>query len=247
MTTNTKNNIKNNIKPYFWGPKLWYSIFSFVAVYPENNINDEIKNSARQFFMSIENLLPCKSCRSSYSKYIYEGNTNINNPKIFDSRNNLIEFVYNLRTKVNQKREIEYFINLNYLKKKLNLMICNDDNKLDEIINNLIETPIIDSSVEKKVFKYLKKYNYNINNTFNIIKNIKEFLLNPNFNLKSPNFKLFCKRNYKCRIIINKIYANVTANDYNMIQSFENDKELHLQLLYLGCSILSKSDLLTVI
>jgi hypothetical protein len=244
------NNITNNIKPYFWGPKLWYSMYSFISVYPENP-TQEVINSAKLFFISIKELLPCKSCRNSYNQYIDEGNTNINNNNNFSSRNNIIEFVFNLRNKVNSKREIEYYITLNYFKKKLNLMICNDDNKLDSTINNLIEAPIIHSSIEDKVYNYLKKKSkFNVKNTQLIIKNIKDFMNNPNpnFNLNDPNFKLLCKRNKECKSIIKKIYNNISIYNYeNSTESFKKDNELHVKLLYLGCSILSNSELLEVI
>jgi hypothetical protein len=242
------NNITNNIKPYFWGPKLWYSIYSFVSVYPDNP-TPEIINSAKQFFISIKHLLPCKSCRNHYNEYTQEGSTNINNNLNFMSRNNLIEFVFNLRNKVNNKKEIEYYITLNYFKKKINLMICNDNNKLDTIINNLNEAPIIDESIEDKVYSYLRKKNqFNVKNTQSIIKNIKDFINNPNFNLDDSNFKLFCKRNKECQNIIKKIYNNISIYNYdNNKESFKKDNDLHLKLLYLGCSILSKSELLEVI
>jgi hypothetical protein len=248
MSNNINNNIINNIKPNFWGPKLWYNIFTFASIYPENPTHDVI-NSAKQFFLSIKNLLPCKSCRNSYNQYILEDNTNINNNYNFSSRNNLIEFIFNLRNKVNNKKEIEYYITLNYFKKKLNLMICDDNNKLDSIINNLIEAPIIPASIEDNVYRYLnkKKIKYNINNTRSIIKNIKEFMINPDFNLKNSNFKLFYKRNNECHEIIKKIYENMSFYNYNSIESFKHNNELHIKLLCLGSTTLSKSDLLEVI
>jgi len=239
--------INNNIKPYFWGPKVWYTIFSFVAVYPDNPNNDII-NATKQFFTSIEYLLPCKSCRNSYKKNISDNDTNINNINNFTSRNNLIEFVFNLRNKVNSKTEIEYYITLIYFKKKLNFMICEDDNKIDAIVNNLIEAPIIPESLEQSVYNYInKKTNYNTKNTKSIIKTIKHFMINPVFNLKDSNFKLFCKRNTECRSIIKKIYYNMSINNYSKIESFKYDNDLHLKLLYLGSSVLSKSELIEVL
>jgi len=246
--SNISSNINNNIKPNFWGPKLWYSIFSFVAIYPENPTS-KIINSAKQYFLSLKNLLPCKSCRTSYNQYIKEDDTNINNDDNFISRNNLIEFVFKLRNKVNNKREIEYYITLKYFKKKLDLMICDDNNRLDSIINNLVEAPIIPVSLENDIYKYIKKNKskYNLKNTKLIIKNIKEFINKPNFDLKNSNFILFCKRNYECQNIIKRIYQNISLKDHTIIESFKYDNDLHIKLLCLGCSILSKTELLQVI
>ena len=42
-----------NIKPFWWGPKMWCSIFSFVAVYPEKPDNKVIEG-AKAFFSSLK-------------------------------------------------------------------------------------------------------------------------------------------------------------------------------------------------
>ena len=65
----------------------------------------------------------------------------------------------------------------------------------------------------------------------------------PNFNDNDKNFKLWSKRNVKCREIINKIYNNMSCGDYGMLESFFKDKNLHLKLFYLGCSIIPLDDL----
>jgi hypothetical protein len=69
------------------------------------------------------------------------------------------------------------------------------------------------------------------------------FIKKPNFNDNDKNFKLWFKRNVKCREIINKIYNNMSCGDYGMLESFFKDKNLHLKLFYLGCSIIPLDDL----
>ena len=42
-----------NVKPFWWGPKVWCSIFSFVAVYPDKQDN-QIIEAAKAFFNSFK-------------------------------------------------------------------------------------------------------------------------------------------------------------------------------------------------
>ena len=42
---------------------------------------------------------------------------------------------------------------------------------------------------------------------------------------------------------INKVYNNMACGDYGMLESFFKDKNLHVKLFYLGCSIIPLEDL----
>ena len=83
-----------NVKPFWWGPKMWCSIFSFIAVYPEKP-DSKVIEGAKAFFSSLKHSLPCEGCRYYYNEYLSNPDTNINDNKHFSSRNALIEFVYN--------------------------------------------------------------------------------------------------------------------------------------------------------
>ncbi len=232
-----------NIKPYLWGPVFWSTIYSFVATYPEKPDQKTIEN-ARNFFLSLRTCLPCESCRNSYNVYILENDTNLNNYQNFSNRNNLIEFVYKLKNKVNGKTECDYGISLNYFKKKLNYMIAENSNN-SAMVFNLDEVPFVPSKLEKKIYNYLKKKtNYKIDESKQIVSASKNFMENPNFtDSKDKLFKLFYKRNRSCREIIGKIYNNMTVGDYNLIDSFSKDNELHNKLFYLGCNIIPCNNL----
>jgi hypothetical protein len=238
-----------NIRPSLWGPRFWSTIFSFVAVYPEIP-NTEQSNSAKKFFESLQYLIPCNKCKQSYNLYIAEDDTfgtNIQNPSTFSSRDNLINFVYNLREKVNKKITMEYCISLEYFKKKLNYMKC-DNNKLDYMIYNLSEAPFIQKSEEIKIYKYLEKNkdfieNYDSIYTSKLMTKLKKFIENPIFDINNKNFKLWILRNKVCRILINKINIEKSKYDYNVQESFLNNKKLYLYLFYIGCNIMSINDL----
>ena len=227
-----------NIKPYLWGPVFWSTIYSFVAVYPERPDQKTIEN-VKNFFLSLRSLLPCEACRTSYNVYILEPDTNIQNNQNFSTRDNLIEFVYKLKNKVNKKTECDYGVSLNYFKKKLNYMICENSNNSENVFN-LDEVPFIPERLEKKIFGYLKKKtNYKVNETKQIIEISKSFMNNPNFSDSHDKyFRLFYKRNKSCRDLIAKIYSNITLGDYSVEDSFLKDNELHNKLFYLGSTII---------
>lgn len=231
-----------NVKPFFWGPKVWCSMFSFVAVYPDKPDNKTIEG-AKMFFLSLKELLPCEACRYSYGKYIEESDTNINDIKNFSSRNALTELVYNLRVKVNNKLEYDYDISLFYFKKKLHYMVC-ENTFFDGQILNLQEVPFVPKQLEPKVLNYLKKKtSFDIGEAKRIYETCRIFMDKPNFDPEDKYFKLFYKRTSSCRDIIKQIYINMCYYDYCVIESFTKDSDLHLKLLYMGCTILPESDL----
>ncbi len=235
--------MNNNVKPYLWGPNFWSSMFNFAAVYPES-ADSKMIESTKDYFTSLKNLLPCESCRHSYQTFITQSDTNINDSSNFSSRNGLINFIYNLRNKVNNKLELEYWITHFYFKKKLNKMVCYSGNKVDGYTNYLQEAPFIQRKVLEKVLLYVKKNsNYNIDETVKLMKSCKNFIDDPEFSIGNKNFKLFYKRNNSCREIIKKIHLNMTYYDYCVADSFHRDNELHIKLFYLGCSIIPTSDL----
>jgi hypothetical protein len=233
----------NNIKPAYWGHHFWYTMYAIATVYPER-ADTSMTDATQNYFQSLKYLLPCESCRKSYQKYTKENDTNIENKNNFSNRNSLIEFIFNIRNKVNKKLEIEYYLTLSYIKNKLNKSICIPGNKVSAILNSLHEAPYIPVRLEEKAFKYLSENSkYNIEETRKIIKLTKEFINNPDFNKHNSNFKVFIERNNNCIKIINKIYLSMENNDYSLIQSFSKDNDLHLKLLYLGCTIISASEL----
>lgn len=236
-----------NIKPCYWGKKYWGTIFSMIATYPENPDNETI-NSIKMYFISLRKLLCCQGCRESYTKFSYEMDTDINNNFNYISRNNVIKFVYKLREKVNKKLSMEYKITYEYFKYKLDKMICIDSNPVDGYVNDLAEVPFIQESIKNVIYDYLYKNKSYINNydskyTKRLTYKLEKFMKNPIFNLNNKNFKLFIKRTSECRTIISTIYNNISCGEYTMVESFYRDKEMHLKLFYMGCSIIPLYDL----
>lgn len=234
----------DNIRPCWWGPHLWKTIYFMVAVYPKNPTNLQIESMCN-FFKGLKFLLPCQGCQESYNKICCESNTNIEQLENFKTKDKLIIFVYNLRNKVNNKLTHEYYINLNYFKKKLEHMVMTENNIYDGKVCEMIEAPFIPKDLEKKVLNYLKLYTtYDIRQAIKIMDVLKKFMENPVFNYDDKGFRFVYKRNKKCRKIIKKINNRISEGSYDLVESFlVNDKDLHNGLLFLGCTILNKDNL----
>lgn len=248
MTNHLITPMHINIKPCWWGPNLWQTIFFIIAVYPENPTPEHIE-SIRAFFKSLRLLLPCEGCQSSYAKFSAESDTNIDDKNNFKSRSKLIAFTKRLRDKVNGKLAHEYGVNLDYFEKKLSCMIMNESNKFDGRVCDMIEAPFFAEELEKKVFVYLKNNTrHNVTYTKKLLEISRKFMKNPNFDYDNKIFRFIYKRHKKCRKIITKIYHNMGEGKYDVVQSFLNrDSELHQKLLSLGCTILHKENLESVL
>lgn len=246
MTNTNITNIYNinNIKPCWWGSHVWQTIYYMVAVYPDNPTQQQIESMCN-FFKGLKYLLPCQGCQESYTKFSCESNTNAECMDNFKSKEKLINFVFNLRNKVNSKLTNEYYIDLNYFKKKLKYMLSSDNNKYDGKVCEMIEAPFVSKDLEKKVFNYLKSNtDYEHEQAKKILDILKKFMKNPVFDYNDKNFRFVYKRNKKCRKLISKIYNNMSEGDYDLVQSFLTfDKKLHDSLLFLGCTILHKENL----
>ncbi len=249
ILTNTEN-----VNPIFWGPHVWSCFYSFISTYPKENINvtNEQKQAMKSQFESLTYLLPCCTCRQSYSNFSRESDTNIYDMNNYVNRETLIKTIFLLRKKVENKVGYEYYTTLNYFKFKLDNMICNG-NKNEYYANMMHECPFIPEIHEDSMLKYLKKHkkyvkDYNESHTPKIIKVLKTFLNNPNSCPDDHNI-LWIERNDKCYKIIKKIYENMCVNNYDIKTSFgkDKDRELHLQLFYLGCTIIPKDDILLLI
>ena len=234
--------MNENINPALWGSSVWKTVFYMVSVYPNNPSTTDI-TSIQYFFTSLKSLLPCESCRQSYSMFILQPDTNINNPTVFSSKNNLITFVYNLRNKVNNKVGLEYGITVKYFKLKLENMICIEGNHNEYLACSIIECPFIPCQLEEKVNRFVYKHrklvkHYSETYTEQLVATLKQYLNSPSFSLKNQSFKTFVERNKKCREIIDKLYYDIIDGNKNYEESYKTNLDLYVNLFYLGSTII---------
>ena len=233
----------SNISPKYWGKNAWSFIYSFISVYPKESDQNVIDNAIK-FFHSLIHLLPCDGCRNSYSIFMKEPDTNIDDCTNFTSRKNIIKFVYNLREKVNKKVDSEYCITINYFTKKLDVMICEKNNKLSGYANVMCEVPYIQLKMQDKALKYLKnKTTHDPHKTSMIINKTKKFINAPIFNTQNKEFLFFFYRCVKCRNIYSKLFNCINVDKISLEESFLKYKDLYDRLLFWGCTFLTSEQL----
>ena len=96
----------NSLQPLIWGPHGWKFIHYVSLGYPENpTIND--KNFYKNFYYSLQDVLPCEKCRINYKKNIMEHPID---PHL-ENKDSLVKWVIDIHNKVNEelnKPKLEY-------------------------------------------------------------------------------------------------------------------------------------------
>ena len=82
--------------PKIWGPFMWFILHIITFNYPEKPSSFD-KQSYRDFFISLKNIIPCEQCRKHYTKNIQEHPIT---PHL-DNKKNLIEWLIKIHNLVN--------------------------------------------------------------------------------------------------------------------------------------------------
>jgi len=85
--------MNNNI----WGPKAWVFLHTITFNYPNNPSNSDKKNY-KNFFESLQFILPCKICKEHYINHIKD------NPidNYLDTKENLVKWLIIIHNEVNK-------------------------------------------------------------------------------------------------------------------------------------------------
>jgi len=97
----------NGLITKIWGPHFWETLHCVSAGYPLEP-TDKNKKDYKEFYISVKNVLPCRFCRESYEEFITKEEGLILNDAIFESRENLMKWVYRLHERVNLKIGLTY-------------------------------------------------------------------------------------------------------------------------------------------
>lgn len=81
--------------PTIWGPFFWNTIHIMTLAYPKEP-DEQTQQAAKNFFYSLQYLLPCAICKEHYKKHIEE------NPPVVSSQKEIILYAFNLHNKVNK-------------------------------------------------------------------------------------------------------------------------------------------------
>jgi len=97
----------NGLITKIWGPHFWETLHIISFGYPLEP-TDEHKKNYKDFYVAVRNVLPCKYCRESYTKFVLEDA----DTKLLDSdlksRDTLTRWVYKLHNRVNTKIGMDY-------------------------------------------------------------------------------------------------------------------------------------------
>jgi hypothetical protein len=91
-----------NLNPQVWGPHTWFFLDSVVLSLP-NNLNYEQKNIYKNFFTSLQDILPCEACRNHYKENLKKYPLT---DEILSNKENMIKWLLNLHNniRINSKK-----------------------------------------------------------------------------------------------------------------------------------------------
>jgi len=107
----------NGLITKIWGPPFWETLHCISAGYPLEP-DDIDKKNYKDFYISVGNILPCKYCRESYKEFIKEKDTELTECT-FESRENIMLWVYKLHERVNLKLGMAYGVEFEEVKNRL--------------------------------------------------------------------------------------------------------------------------------
>lgn len=211
-----------------WGPSGWKLLHLISFQYPNKPSNQQKKNII-ELFELLGDLLPCKYCRISIKKFYKE----IPIDEYLDNKNKLIEFVYLIHNKVNDKLKKQGLllydnpqlsdVKIYYNKINKQKIVCNNrdlqgwDFIYSIIINN---SSIININSKRKELLYLLSKIYPchkirkiINKTLN---NNKTLFFDKDYMMKLI-FIIECKFNGNDKITMDELSRkyNLTCHKYN--------------------------------
>ena len=116
------------MEPQIWGKHAWIFLHSITMTYPENPSNED-KKTYKNFFESLDKILPCSVCRTNYRKHIQH----LPIDTFLHSQRSLVEWLINIHNQTNimhNKPTMEYDQVIDNFKK-----IYKKDTNTNDIIN----------------------------------------------------------------------------------------------------------------
>jgi hypothetical protein len=116
------------LNPAIWGPHAWILLHSITLDYPDCPNNTE-KQNMRNFFMSVQHVLPCLRCKknlhNNYQKYPLTD-------EVLSSKSNLVRWLIDIHNEINVEKGkkkmsyeevLAYYDNLYHSKGNTKLML----------------------------------------------------------------------------------------------------------------------------
>jgi hypothetical protein len=126
------------MNPKIWGPHAWIFLHTITLGYPKNPTEQD-KETYKNFFLSLQGVLPCKKCNYYYKNNIRD--LDITNH--LDSKESLVKWLISIHNKVNKENNksiVEYSDVIKKYKELYNISDTNNFNKnVTELTNNKID------------------------------------------------------------------------------------------------------------
>jgi hypothetical protein len=90
-----------NLNPKVWGPHAWFFLDSIMLSLP-NKLNNEQKNIYKNFFTSLQYILPCEGCRNHYTENLKKYPLT---DQILSNKENMIKWLLNIHNSVRQENK----------------------------------------------------------------------------------------------------------------------------------------------
>jgi len=205
--------------PKIWGPHAWVLFHSITFNYPEDP-DEETREAYKLYFEKLSDVLPCQECKESYSRFIKEGMTKLDDAAL-KNRSSLTKWMYYIHNAVNNKLGVNYDVSYDDVVQKYESFRadCNQATELIELaespgqcfappskkslsykVDNMKECPVIPIKMAKHFIKYAEMRGLDPKE-FIIIKNIKKDC--------KENHDIWIERNKQCT----EIFKDMRLND----------------------------------
>ena len=110
-----------------WGPYFWFTLHTITLGYP-NNPTYINKRNYNDFFLSLQNVLPCKKCQQHYREHLFQFPISAH----LDNKNTLVKWCFDLHNKVNVSLNKPEFSYEDFIEKYRKIY---SPNSIEKIIN----------------------------------------------------------------------------------------------------------------
>jgi len=134
-----------------WGSHLWFSLHTITFNYPIEPTTTD-KEEYKQFFINLQNVIPCSVCKKNYKRHINEHPID----NFLNNRKDLVYWLIDMHNMVNGeigKKILSYDIVIKKYEKVYGKKIKLDKN--DDTLNNTNEDIYNKSDLYSKYSKYI--------------------------------------------------------------------------------------------
>jgi hypothetical protein len=140
----------DGLMPRIWGPPMWKALHAITFSYPSNPTKDQMFHY-EVFFKTLAYVLPCKSCRKSYTDFIESGETKLTKD-VFRNKDSLTLWLYKIHEAVNRKLGVTSNVTYEDLVETYESFRAKCDNK-DKCLSPQLPLPSI-NEIRYKKYKF---------------------------------------------------------------------------------------------